>query len=89
MAEQPDEQDDYDLLTYGEAGARLAREIAIEQKTIAELTGGDGSQADEGAVQRHRDRLVALEEAQRRCRKQPVNDENFEKFFGYPAAPSS
>ena len=92
MAEQPDERDDYDLLTYGEAGDRLTREIANEQKTIAELTGAGsrpGEAGEPASVQPHRDRLAALEQAQRRNRKQPVNDANFEQFFGYPPAPSS
>lgn len=30
------------------------------------------------------DRLAALQESAERNRAQPINDENFEKFFGYP-----
>ena len=29
-------------------------------------------------------RLAALQESAERNRAQPINDENFEKFFGYP-----
>ena len=75
MAEDPDEtilaredEDDYDLLTYGEAGARVTEEIAAEKARLADWEL----------------RLAAGEDvaAQRNARP-PITDENFERFFGY------
>jgi hypothetical protein len=36
------------------------------------------------ALDRARTRLSALEAGAERNRAQPINDENFERFFGYP-----
>jgi hypothetical protein len=41
----------------------------------------DSGQAAES--ERARRRLAALEEALERNQRQPINDENFERFFGY------
>jgi hypothetical protein len=73
---RPDE-DDQDLLTYGEAGVRLQDEVASMRLRVAELeaTGEDASAA--------RIRLDALEQAAARHARQRINDENFERFFGY------
>jgi hypothetical protein len=80
--ERPDE-DDYDLLTFGEAGARLEIEIRAQRARVAALEGADGP-ADGAALAAARHRLAALEEGQRRNAAQPLNDDNFERFFGYP-----
>ncbi|HVV74412.1 MAG TPA: acyl-CoA synthase [Mycobacteriales bacterium] len=71
------EEDDQDLLTYSEAGVRLQDEVAAVRARIAELeaAGHDASGA--------RLRLDALEQAAQRHARQRINDENFEKFFGY------
>jgi hypothetical protein len=71
--------DDHDLLTYGEAGVRLHEEAHAVRTLIASLD--ENIQARE--VQRARQRLAALEEAIERNQRQPINDENFERFFGY------
>ena len=78
--ERPD--DDHDLLTFGEAGARLQIEISGMRERVEELAGA--SPVDEKALTAARSRLSALEEGARRNAAQPINDENFEKFFGYP-----
>jgi hypothetical protein len=71
--------DDHDLLTYGEAGVRLHEEA---QALRALITSHDQSgQAQE--AERARRRLEALEDAIERNQRQPINDENFERFFGY------
>ena len=92
MAEQePDEavlaredEDDYDLLTYGEAGARVTEEIAAEKARVADwdaraAAGEDVGEKRDRCVQR----LELLRDAARRNARQPITDENFEKFFGY------
>jgi hypothetical protein len=79
--ERPDE-DDYDLLTFGEAGARLQIEIRTMRSRVREMEGA--VPRDEEALREARARLSALEEGAERNRAQPINDENFEKFFGYP-----
>jgi hypothetical protein len=70
--ERPDDND-HDLLTFGEAGARLQIEIRGMRERVEELAGA--SPADEKALTAARSRLSALEEGARR---------NFERFFGYP-----
>src|ERR1700691_1628381 len=61
------EDDDHDLLTFGEAGARLEIEIRTLRARLRELA--DPQPRDEAAIAGG---------------AQPINDENFEKFFGYP-----
>ncbi|MGV0849676.1 acyl-CoA synthetase [Mycolicibacterium phlei] len=73
------EDDDHDLLTFGEAGERLRLEIADAERTVEECRTA-GSEALRKAEQR----LEALRAAAQRNSAQPINDENFEKFFGYP-----
>lgn len=77
---RPDD-DDHDLLTFGEAGARLGAEIRAQQVLVRALEAA--SSVDEAALAVARARLAALEEGARRNSAQRINDENFEKFFGY------
>jgi hypothetical protein len=72
------EDDDHDLLTYSEVGVRLHEEVLAQRRRVAEL---ERSQA-EGLLPA-RDRLAALEAALERNTQQPINDDNFERFFGY------
>jgi chromosome segregation ATPase len=78
---RPDE-DDHDLLTFGEAGARLEIEIRTMRTRVRELETAEPR--DEAAVRAAKARLSELEEGAERNRAQSINDENFEKFFGYP-----
>jgi hypothetical protein len=74
------DDDDHDLLTFGEVSERLRVEIATLRSRVAELrASGD---ADELA--RATTRLGALRAAAQRNAANPLNDTNFEKFFGYP-----
>lgn len=74
------DEDDHDLLTFGEAGERLRLEVAAAAREVKRL-GQDGpAEALEKAVAR----LDALRSAAARNSAQPINDANFEKFFGYP-----
>jgi hypothetical protein len=76
------EDDDHDLLTFGEAGARLEIELRTMRARLNELKAA--SPRDETAIAEAAARLAALEEGAQRNRAQPINDENFELFFGYP-----
>jgi hypothetical protein len=76
------EDDDHDLLTFGEAGARLEIEIRTVRTRLRELQGEQPR--NDAAIKEAADRLTALQEGAERNRAQPINDENFEKFFGYP-----
>jgi hypothetical protein len=78
QAPQREETEDHDLLTYGEAGVRLYEEVQA-QRRLAESLEERGDPGAEAA----RARLTALQEAAERNARQPINDENFEKFFGY------
>jgi len=75
------DEDDHDLLTFGEAGERLRLEIRAAEARVSELEADAPSAADLRAA---RARLSALREAAQRNSAQPINDENFERFFGYP-----
>ena len=75
-----EDEDDYDLLTFGEVAARLdeeTRALADEVKTL-EATGEDPARL--AAARR---RLGQLRDASARNSRQPINDENFARFFGY------
>ncbi|MDV3124537.1 acyl-CoA synthetase [Mycobacterium sp. 21AC1] len=74
------DEDDHDLLTFGEAGERLRIEVETAAAALAELR-RTGSPA---GVEKADARLEALRAAAKRNSAQPINDANFEKFFGYP-----
>jgi hypothetical protein len=76
------EDDDHDLLTFGEAGARLEIELRTMRARLSALEGT--YPRDEEAIAQTAARLAALKEGAERNRAQPINDENFELFFGYP-----
>jgi hypothetical protein len=74
------DEDDHDLLTFGEVGERLRLEIAAAVAAV-ERARRCGS-AEE--LEKVGTRLEALRSAAARNSAQPINDANFEKFFGYP-----
>ncbi|GAA2553948.1 hypothetical protein GCM10010409_31330 [Mycolicibacterium diernhoferi] len=74
------DEDDHDLLTFGEVSERLRVEIAAARTAVTELEAA----GDTAGLEKARARLGALEAAVRRNTAQPINDANFEKFFGYP-----
>jgi hypothetical protein len=74
------DEDDHDLLTFGEAGERLRLEIAAAARKVQDLKQSGPIEALEKAQAR----LEALRSAAARNSAQPINDANFEKFFGYP-----
>jgi hypothetical protein len=74
------DEDDHDLLTFGEVGERLRLEIAAARDDVARLEDADAA----AELEKARARLAALCAAADRNSAQPINDANFEKFFGYP-----
>jgi hypothetical protein len=74
------DEDDHDLLTFGEAGQRLRIEIRAAAAEVERLQ-QSGSVAE---LDKARARFEALRSAAARNSAQPINDANFEKFFGYP-----
>jgi hypothetical protein len=74
------DEDDHDLLTFGEAGERLRIEVAMAADEVERLQQSGSTDQLEKA----RARLEALRSAAARNSAQPINDANFEKFFGYP-----
>lgn len=74
------DDDDHDLLTFGEAGERLRLEVAAAAREVSRLR-QDGPLE---ALEKAESRLEALRSAAVRNSAQPINDANFEKFFGYP-----
>jgi hypothetical protein len=77
--ERPDD-DDYDLLTYGEAGARLAEEIARGKQALRDLEAADAG-ADQLAATRAR--IADLEAAVTRQKAAALDTKDFQRFFGY------
>jgi hypothetical protein len=74
------DEDDHDLLTFGEAGERLRVEIAAAGEAVERLR----DSGDTAGLAQALARLAALRAAADRNSAQPINDANFEKFFGYP-----
>jgi hypothetical protein len=74
------DEDDHDLLTFGEAGERLRLEVAAAAREVSRLK----QEGPADAVEKAQARLEALQSAATRNSAQPINDANFEKFFGYP-----
>lgn len=74
------DEDDHDLLTFTEAGERLRVEIAATAARVAELQ----RVGDRDALATATARLTALRAAAQRNAADPINDANFEAFFGYP-----
>jgi hypothetical protein len=72
----PDE-DDYDLLTFNEAGIRLAEQIAEVEAALSAAVG------DEGDTARLRTRLHDLREARDRNSPRRLDPGAFKDFFGY------
>jgi predicted nucleic acid-binding Zn-ribbon protein len=84
--EKPDpssrpEDDDYDLLTYGEATARLAEEIAKARRRLDELEQQSADSGTEAAAVRQR--IDDLEAAASRQAAQQREARDFERFFGF------
>ena len=77
-APQREEEVDLDLLTYGEAGVRLHEEVQAQKRLADEL-----EQRGDPRAESARRRLEDLERAAERNSRQPINDDNFERFFGY------
>ena len=75
-----EDEDDYDLLTFGEVAARLSAEIRALAGEVSSLeAAGD----DPARLARARARLAQLRDAAARNSRQPISDENFTRFFGY------
>lgn len=79
-----EDEDDHDLLTYGEVRARISEELAAQRARVAELEGRAQAGEDVAEVlSAANHRLALLVDAASRNSRQPINDANFERFFGY------
>ena len=72
-----EDEDDHDLLTYGEVKVRIHEEVQAQRALVAEL---EAAGEDSTGAKR---RLESLIDAAERNSRSRINDENFEKFFGY------
>ena len=75
-----DQAEDFDLLTFGEARARLAEEIDTERERLTALR---AASADESVVAASQARLNALTAALQRNRAGRITPENEAEFFGH------
>jgi hypothetical protein len=85
-----EDEDDYDLLTFGEAGVRLdteiralAGEVALLEAAGLEAAGLEAAGKEPAQLAKARERLAQLRDAAARNSRQPITDENFARFFGY------
>ena len=78
VVERPDD-DDYDLLTFGEAGARLTEEILKLERRIDAMRSAEVPAEQLAAAQR---RLDVLREAADRNRKPTIEELRASGFFG-------
>lgn len=85
--DQPDDAErekldetDHDLLTFGEVGERLRLEIAAAAREVHRVAESGTPEELNRAEMRLRDLRIAA----KRNEVSPINDANFEKFFGYP-----
>lgn len=79
-----DQAEDFDLLTFGEARARLAEEIDAERDRLAALRAAG---AAESLVAAGEARIEALSAALQRNGARRITADNAAEFFGYPATP--
>jgi hypothetical protein len=75
-----DQAEDLDLLTFGEARARLAQEIDTERERLTALR---AAAATESVVAASEARLAALSAALERNRAGRITPESAAEFFGY------
>jgi hypothetical protein len=80
LEKRPDD-DDYDLLTFGEAGARLVEEVRKQERRIAELTATSATPTEVTAAKARLDALLA---AQVRNRKPSLEQLKASGFFAPP-----
>lgn len=74
------ESDDYDLLTYGEASARLTELLATERDNLATLS--RQTHPDPTRVNQLEQRIALLESSRARYRQQSLSGEDFVQRFG-------
>jgi hypothetical protein len=78
--QRDEEAEDLDLLTFGEARARLAEEIDAERNRLAALR---AAAADDSLVAASQARLEALSSGLERNRAGRITPENAAEFFGH------
>jgi uncharacterized small protein (DUF1192 family) len=79
--------DDYDLLTYGEASARLTALLAAEQERLAALRAQDNP--DGRSIEQLENRIALLKSSDARYRRQSLSAEVFTERFGFSSPDDS
>jgi hypothetical protein len=81
-----EDDEDLDLLTYNEARARLAEEVAAEEKRLEALrTGRQGRAGDDAStadVSASEQRVQALRDALKRTESRALTESNAADFYG-------
>lgn len=75
------EGDDYDLMTYGEAAARLVELIAEERAHLEVLEGAETP--DNAAIDRLQKRIALLESSNARYKQESLSAAAFTEKFGF------
>jgi uncharacterized small protein (DUF1192 family) len=85
---RPEDEDDYDLLTYGEVAARISEVLTEERAHLAELRAA--APADETAIAALQARIAELVAGRERYANQRATSEAFLRRFGLaPRDPGS
>jgi uncharacterized small protein (DUF1192 family) len=79
--------DDYDLLTYGEASARLTALLAAEQERLAALLAQDNP--ERRLIDQLETRIALLKSSDARYRRQSLSAEVFTERFGFSSPDDS
>jgi hypothetical protein len=78
--QRAEDEEDYDLLTYGEVAARLSEILIEEREQLQALR--EATPADEGAIAAEERRIEELVAGRERYRKQKETSEAFLRQFG-------
>jgi hypothetical protein len=78
-----EDEDDYDLLTFGEAGARLTQVIGEQRDLLERLRAAQASDAEIAVAE---GRLADLQNAVERNSRRRIDPDTFRDFFGYDPA---
>ncbi|GAF43658.1 hypothetical protein [Rhodococcus wratislaviensis] len=85
VPQRDEDDDDLDLLTYNEARARLAEEVAVEERHLAELrqrAGTAPNSALDDTIAGSVRRLAGLRDALRRTATHAITEANAAEFYG-------
>jgi hypothetical protein len=80
LVQRPEDEEDYDLLTYNEVAARLAEVLTEEREHLARMQAAEPR--DTAAIEARQARIAQLVEGRERYQKQHITAQMFMERFG-------